>query len=462
MVKSTDARPIEGHPAGAAGPEAGTAPVADTMSLERRKKYLADCSRCSNCKWVPVVKSERFAHICPSTLYGGFHSYSASGMLINGYSLLEGTVDYTESLLDSLFACSMCGGCDINCKTNFGDLIEPMDSLYALRERVVRDGRLPAPLAEAALHLRNSGNALGSPRDRRGAWCRGMELTVTGDKPSADVLLHVGDAAFDEAQWPQLRFVADALRRAGVVFAIGGADEPDSGALAFDIGHRELALTLARATAEWVKASGAARLITCSDSAFAAFRAVYPRLGVTLDGVHVQHVSEWLAGSASGADGGGGTDIVTYHDSCRLGRLSEPYRPWHGHWSLALNSLPVRTNATPTRFGTGGVYDAPRRLLANTGAQIVEMERSREAAFCCGAGGGAAEAHPAFARSAARHRLDEAMATGAGTLVTSCGTCRSHLAAHAEADGLPLRVLTILEYLLQCGAAPPHADGGSV
>lgn len=417
------------------------------MSLESRKKYLADCNRCSSCKWVPVVKSERFAHICPSVVHGRFHAYSASGMLINGYSLLEGTVEYSDALIDTIYSCSMCGGCDVNCKTNYADLIEPLDSLYALREKIADDARQPEALKTLARHLRDTGNPLGAAPARRGDWLAAAGLSGGEQRGASPVLLHVGDDAFDESRWPQLRYVAGLLQRAGVRFAVAGAEEPDCGALAFEIGERQLAASLARKTVAWIKASGAAQVITCSDAAFAAFRSLYPRLGVSLEGLRIQHISQWMAAREQHPGAGQAPEIVTYHDGCRLGRLSEPFEPWTGRWTTALNSLPLRTDATPIRFGVGGEYEAPRKVLAAAGAQVIEMERNREAAFCCGAGGGAEACKPAFAATAGRHRLEEALATGAGTMVTSCSQCSRHLGRLAEADGLPMRVVTLLDYV---------------
>lgn len=430
------------------------------MSLEQRKKQLSDCNRCHNCRWVPVIKSDQHASICPSIDYGKLNTYAASGKLINGYGLLTGAVGYDAALIDSIYACSMCGGCDVGCKTNLGDLIEPMESLYALREKVVSDGQATPAVASLAENLKRHGNAAGQPAQLRGHWCANLNVKH-GIEQRAAILLHVGDAAFVREHWPQLQFAVAALQNAGIDFAVAGASEPDCGALAFDLGYRDLALVQARATASWVRNSGARQLITCSDAAFAAFRAVYPRLDVSLGGVEVMHITQWLVDrletqSVPKATG----EQVTYHDACRLGRLSEPYKPWTGKWVTVFNSLPAREPHAPTRFGVGGVYDAPRQILQAAGANLVEMERIREFSYCCGAGGSARESSPKFAAHAARERLEEALGTGAQTLVTSCATCATHLRATAKANGMPIRVTGLLDYLQNslASASVKYAD----
>src|SRR3990172_4911348 len=83
---------------------------------------------------------------------------------------------------------------------------------------------------------------------------------------------------------------------------------------------------------------------------------------------------------------------VTYHDPCYLGRYN-------------------------------GVYDAPRRVLRALGVRLVEMERNRDDAYCCGAGGGRIwmEDVPGIRERPAENRVREAAGLrGVGTLVVSC------------------------------------------
>jgi Fe-S oxidoreductase len=86
---------------------------------------------------------------------------------------------------------------------------------------------------------------------------------------------------------------------------------------------------------------------------------------------------------------------VTLHDPCHLGRLG------------------------------GDVYAEPRELLQSIqGIVLHEMERNRDEAFCCGAGGQCNSCFPDMALATATARLEEAAGTGVDAMVIpSCPIC---------------------------------------
>lgn len=418
------------------------------MALEDRTKYQERCSRCSQCKFVPAPASHEFSSACPSIDYGNFHAYSGGGKVITGYAMARGVASATPEAIDSVFACTMCGACDTACKTNMGDDVEPLDTLYELRAHMAAAGHVPAALSDLAERIERDGSHLGPPR-RQGHWAEGLGLK-DASRETAAVLLHVGpENAQDPAQWPQIHVLVDILRRAGVDFAIFFETETDGGSLAFDLGYRKLATDLALRQRDQLQRSGATTLLTASAPAYAAFRNVYPRLAIDLGGVQIRHVTEFVAELVS--DGRTGLAAArpvraTYHDPCKLGRLSEPFEPWSGTRLMVHNTLHVFDTLRPQRFGTGGQYEAPRQLLRGAGGiELVEMERNREFSFCCGAGAGVPTAYPDMADMAAVSRLEEACKTGASHLVTACGGCRKHLSAVAVRRAIPIEVCGIFD-----------------
>jgi Fe-S oxidoreductase len=78
--------------------------------------------------------------------------------------------------------------------------------------------------------------------------------------------------------------------------------------------------------------------------------------------------------------------------------------------------------------------------------ELVEMERTRENAWCCGAGGGLRTFDTEFARWAAEQRVEEALSTGAEALVTSCPWCEQNL---GEAAAGRIAVYNIPELLFR-------------
>ncbi len=79
-----------------------------------------------------------------------------------------------------------------------------------------------------------------------------------------------------------------------------------------------------------------------------------------------------------------------------------------------------------------GTREAPRRLLAGAGAELVEMS---EPEICCGFGGTFAAKHPEMSAPMADDKLAQAAATGARWLVACDSGCLLHLAGRRRRTG---------------------------
>ena len=77
------------------------------------------------------------------------------------------------------------------------------------------------------------------------------------------------------------------------------------------------------------------------------------------------------------------------------------------------------------------------------------MERNREAAWCCGAGGSVREAYPEFNAWTAAVRVEEAGATGAEVIASACPGCEKNLGEAVAAGDSALRVVDVLELVEQ-------------
>jgi Fe-S oxidoreductase len=77
--------------------------------------------------------------------------------------------------------------------------------------------------------------------------------------------------------------------------------------------------------------------------------------------------------------------------------------------------------------------------------KLIEMERIREYAWCCGAGAGAYEAYPEFSRWTASERIEEANSTGADAIVTACPWCERNFMDAARARGDKLKVYDVMD-----------------
>jgi len=401
------------------------------------------CPSCAGCKWVELnyVSGVDFAHRCPSIHYGRYLSYGAAGKCAIIWDLLTGTLDWASpSLLDVAYMCTLCGGCDIGCKRNLDLEIQLM--LESLRAKLVEKGVGPMPQHKAvAANIDKRHNIYGLEQKKRLDW---MPKDVSPAR-SADLLYWIGDrSSFVNTEIAQA--TVKILKAANKNFMVI-REEPSSGNLLHTTGQIDKARKLAQDNVKLIKGTGA-KTVVCSDAEeLRTIKVDYPKLlGIsTADlGFEVKHITElvddWVKDGSLKLEKK--VDIkVTYHDSCGLGRLNEPWFHWEGELGDWGCWVPPRN----IRRGMTGVYEPPRDILkAIPGIELVEMPRRRDQAYCCGAGGGAKEAYPDFALFAASERLREAATTtGAEAIVAACPLCERNFKDAAK-DGMKVYDITEL------------------
>ena len=421
------------------------------MALEDYRNDMLRCTRCTYCKWIPFdqVKSWRFAKGCPSVEYNKFQPYSAGGRLSAALSLLEGRSSYTDRFVDIAYNCLLCGSCDIACKVCRYNM-EPLKAMHELRFKLVADGQLLPQHTAVIEGLRKEDNIMMKPKAKRGRWAEGLEIKdLTREK--AEVVFHAGcQLSYDEEPWKVARTAVSLLKKAGVDFGIMGKVESCCGGQAFHMGyHPEFAKCAERNIKAWTNA-GVKTVVTACADCYHTFKHLYPEVGSKFEVVHMVELVDRLNKQGKLGFSNSIPMKVTYHDPCHLGRQGEPYVPWKGKEKKIRGQIVVYEPRRPRYNGAWGVYEPPRDVLrAIPGLELVEMERIREYAWCCGAGGGVRDAYPDFSSWTAGERIEEANSTGAEAIVSACPWCERNFLDAVKANNVDMKVFDVLELVQQ-------------
>jgi L-lactate dehydrogenase complex protein LldE len=127
----------------------------------------------------------------------------------------------------------------------------------------------------------------------------------------------------------------------------------------------------------------------------------------------VTELSAFLAPQTVPSNDRGERERVAYHDSCHM-----------------LREL--------------GIEEAPRRLLAGCGIDVVEIAGAE---FCCGFGGTFAVKLPEISIAMADEKLDGVVAAGVRRVVGCDYSCLIHLQGRAERRGLDIETVHLAEVL---------------
>ncbi len=422
------------------------------MALEDYRADAERCSLCSYCKWIPQdkIKSWRFAKGCPSIAYNNFNSYSARGRYAVTKSLLDGKCTYTDKVLDIIYQDLGCGSCDVSdkvCRYN----LEPLQNVLELKARAVMDGQLLPQHIPIIDNLKKEDTMMqGMVKDKRGEWANGLNVKDL-TKEKAEVAFFTGCRfSYDEELRKIPRAAVSLLQQAGIDVGIMGKDEKCCGSRAYQMGYREEFTEFAKQNIEaWEKAGIKTVVTSCSDGYF-AFKRLYPELGSKVEVLHTVELVDRLIKQGRIKLSKAVPMTVTYHDPCHLGRQGEPYVPWNGKEKKIFNQVVIYDPPKPRYNGARGIYDPPRDVLKSIpGLKLVEMERIREYAWCCGAGGGCIDAYPEFSAWTAGERIEEAESTGADALVTACPWCERNFIDAITSGSRKMKVFDIIELVQQ-------------
>jgi len=310
---------------------------------------------------------------------------------------------------DVLWSCVTCGACVNQCPVD----IEHVDHIIDMRRyQVLVESNFPSELNQLFRGLENNGNPWNMSPNARLDWAKGLdfEVKVVGESieslDEVDWLFWVGCAgAYEDRAKKTTRAVAELLDIAGVSFGVLGTGETCTGDSARRAGNEFVFQGLAQQNVETFKEHKVKKVVSTCAHCFNTLKNEYRDFGIELEVVHHTQLLNRLVreGKLTPVRDGAGAHkrSITYHDPCYIGRHN-------------------------------GVYTPPRELLqVLPGAEFVEMERSAERSFCCGAGGARMWMEETIGERINVNRTAEAVGTGADQIAVGCPFCRVMLS-----DGL--------------------------
>jgi len=416
------------------------------FDLSRFKYDMERCVGCKGCVWVDHIymPNVKFGIKCASSIYDPFDSYAYVGRGKIGLALLEGRVEYSDTLLDVIYRCNLCGACDVGCKRNLD--LEPLSVLESMRAKCVADGKGPLPAhKQVSANIESSGNRFGAPAKDRLNW-----LSQGSATSGADMVYFPGCAA-SYIDNDIAGATVEILKLAGQSFSVLGDKDMCCGHPVAEVGLLDQAKKIAEANIESLKGIGAGTILTSCAECYKAWKVDYPRLlGKSTSDMpyKVLHLSELVDDLLEQGKLSFSKEVnmrVTWHDPCNLGRLSEPWT----HWEGTRGKYGILDTPKEYRRGTNGIYQAPRNILNRIpGLEVVELPRMRENTLCCGAGGGVREAYKDYADFIGRERIEEARSVSVEAIVSGCPYCKENFNRAGKSPDRAMKAYDLSELIL--------------
>ncbi len=350
----------------------------------------------------------------------------------------------SASLVDSvgveeIWDCVTCGACMEECPV----FIEHVPTIMDMRRYLVMEkAEMPETAQAILMQLEQRGHPWRGAQLTRTSWieemaAEGAEVPIFDG--SQEYLYWVGcTGALQERNVKVTKALVRLFQQAGVSFGVLGLEEGCSGDPARRFGNEYLFQMQAQQNIEVMKAKNVQKVIANCPHCYNTIANEYPQFDGDFQTVHhtvflAQLVDEGrLKPEAVEALA---QKTATYHDPCYLSRHN-------------------------------GIMEEPRRILAATGVNAVEMPRCRRTTFCCGAGGSHMWMEESRGDRINVARTAEAADTDADLIAVACPFCmqmfESAVGAVPAAEARGVQVFDLAELLDQSVAySKPMTKGGT-
>jgi Fe-S oxidoreductase len=340
---------------------------------------LDSCTKCGRCH-----------EACPATATG--YPLSPRDFILNlrefaNDALQNGALPDDQALVvhgrgasqvfaETLWSCRTCMACVEICPV----AVEHVPIIVQMRRKLVEDGDMEPILQKTLQHIAKNGNSFNESKRKRAAWTKKLPFEVKdARKEPVELAWFVGDyASFDPRNQKVSQSFARILQHIGADFGIFHEGESNAGNDVRRVGEEGLYEMLAENNIAMLKQSFFKKVITTDPHSYNTIKNEYPDFDGKFEIEHYTSVVKRFIDEGTIKLRKRLDYRVTFHDPCHLGRYNKG-------------------------------YEAPRDILKALGCDLVEMGRSRDNSFCCGAGGGRIwMADPVGLEKPSQNRMHEA------------------------------------------------------